>query len=125
MTNQVARGSIVAERVPFRYVRLRTESPPRRTRARAFLMTWCAILAPVAAKAQQASQPGFDPRGTERRFDASQPGQATSGQPALRVPLVSRPEVVADSRPLFELRDVSLIGAHAVARDSLIRTYQP
>ena len=64
------------------------------------------------AQAQQASQPGFDPRQTEKRFDAMQSEQAAAarsgaadaaGWPAGR----SR----ADTRPLFVLRNVSLTGA--------------
>src|ERR1017187_3135047 len=60
-----------------------------------------AVSMPV--RAQQAGQPGFDPRQTEKRFDASQSGQAPAARSALRMPLLSRPEVTADSKPLFDL----------------------
>jgi hemolysin activation/secretion protein len=79
----------------------------------------------MPAKAQQASQPGFDPRQTERRFDVPQSGQAPSARSSLRMPLASRPEGAADTKPLFVLRDVSLTGAHAIPRDQIIRAYQP
>ena len=48
------------------------------------------------AKAQQVSQPGFDPRQTEKRFDALQSGPAQPARSGLRVPLISRPEAAAD-----------------------------
>src|SRR6267154_4225614 len=84
-----------------------------------------AIASPVPAKAQQASPPGFDPRQTEKRFDASQSGQTPAARSALQMPLLSRPEAPADSKPLVELRRVSLTGARAIPDDQLITTYQP
>lgn len=83
-----------------------------------------AIIA-LPAKAQQASQPGFDPRQTERRFDVPQSGQAPSARPAVRMPLVSRPEGTADTKPLFVLRGVSLTGAQTVPRDQIVNVYEP
>jgi len=83
------------------------------------------VIVAMPAKAQQASQPGFDPRQTEKRFDAPQSGQAPSARSALRMPLVSRPEVTADSKPMFVLHGVSVTGAQAIPRDQIIRAYQP
>src|SRR5450432_431676 len=78
------------------------------------------------AKAQQASQPGFDPRQTEKRFDALQSGQTQPARPALRMPVLSRPEVSGGTtRPLFLLRGISLTGAHAIPRDRIMKAYQP
>ena len=72
-------------------------------------------IASIPVKAQQVSQPGFDPRQTEKRFEEPQSGQAPDGRPsALRVPMLSRPEVSGDSRPLFDLHGISLSGAHAI-----------
>jgi len=56
-----------------------------------------AIVSSVPATAQQASQPGFDPRQTEKRFDASQSGQTPATRSGLQMPLLSRPEARADS----------------------------
>src|SRR6266581_370862 len=84
-----------------------------------------AIVSSVPAKAQQASQPGFDPRQTEKRFDASQSGQTPATRSALRMPLLSRPEVQADSKPLVKLRQVSVTGALTIPADQLITAYQP
>jgi hemolysin activation/secretion protein len=76
--------------------------------------------------AQRASQPGFDPRQTEKRFDALESQQATTdARPGLQVPRVPRSEGSADSKPLFVLRKISLIGARAIPREELVRAYQP
>jgi hemolysin activation/secretion protein len=74
---------------------------------------------------QQANQPGFDPRQTERRFDALESGQTPPARPGLRMPQLARPAVAADTRPQFELRDVVITGAGAIPRGELIRAYQP
>ena len=41
------------------------------------------------------------------------------------MPLLSRPEVAADTKPLFVLRGISLTGASAISRDATLRAYQP
>ena len=84
-----------------------------------------AIASPVPAKAQQASPPGFDPRQTEKRFDASQSEQTPATRSALQMPLLSRPEARADSKPLATLRQVSVTGALTIPADQLITAYQP
>jgi hemolysin activation/secretion protein len=84
-----------------------------------------AIVSSVPAKAQQASQPGFDPRQTEKRFDASQSGQTPATRSALQMPRLSRPEARADSKPLVKLRQVSVTGALTIPADQLITAYQP
>jgi len=84
-----------------------------------------AMVAPIPATAQHASQPGFDPRQTEKRFDALQAEQTPVSRSALRMPQLSRQEARGDSRPLFELRQVSLSGAHAIPNDQLVTGYQP
>ena len=77
------------------------------------------------AIAQQANQPGFDPRQTEKHFDDLQSGQGQPAKPALRVPTFARPEVTADGKPLFVLRGVTLAGAFALPYDQLAAAYQP
>src|SRR5882672_427431 len=84
-----------------------------------------AIVSSVPATAQQASQPGFDPRQTEKRFDALQSGQTPATRSALQMPLLSRPEARADSKPLVKLRQVSVTGALTIPADQLITVYQP
>jgi hemolysin activation/secretion protein len=82
-----------------------------------------AVISP--AKAQQVSQPGFDPRQTEKRFDTLQSEQAATARSGLQLPRLSRSETPADSKPLFVLRKVSLTGARTVRRDEIERAYQP
>jgi hemolysin activation/secretion protein len=77
------------------------------------------------SNAQQANQPGFDPRQTERRFNALESGQTQPTRPGLNLPRLARPAVGADTRPSFELRDVVLTGGGAIPRADLIGTYQP
>ena len=103
----------------------RSQGPgPIRFALAALLML--AVVVPGPAKAQQASQPGFDPRQTERRFDALQSEQAAAAaRSGLQMPRVARPEGHADSTPLFVLRKVSLTGARAVRHEEIARAYQP
>lgn len=90
----------------------------------AFLMQ--AVIVPDPATAQQASQPGFDPRQTEKRFDALQSEQAAAAaRSGVQIPRVSRAEAPADSTPLVVLRKVSLTGASAIPHEDIARTYQP
>jgi hemolysin activation/secretion protein len=110
--------------LPSHNVGLRTESLSRAPRMGAVLIMLCALLAPATAKAQQAGLSGFDPRGTERRFDASQIGRA-AGRSALQLPQISRLEVATDSSRLFHLQAISLTGVHAFPRDQIATTYQP
>ena len=84
-----------------------------------------AVIAPCPAKAQQASQPGFDPRQTEKRFDAIQSEQAAAARSGLPMPRISSSGGRADTRPQFVLRKVSLTGARAIPREEIARTYQP
>ena len=52
------------------------------------------------AIAQQANQPSFDPRQTEKHFDDPQSGEGQPAGPALRRPTFARPEIVADGKTI-------------------------
>src|SRR5262249_30816603 len=65
------------------------------------------LATPGAAAAQQANQPGFDPRQTEKYFDDRQSGPERPLQPPPQTPTLARPEVTASRKPLFVLRAVS------------------
>src|SRR5258705_674704 len=82
------------------------------------------IIACFPAQAQQANQPGYDPRQIEKRFDDQQSSQGANGRPRLPLPQFARPEGRGDSRPLFVLRHVSISGAVAIPQDRLAATYQ-
>ncbi|WP_291851708.1 ShlB/FhaC/HecB family hemolysin secretion/activation protein [Bradyrhizobium sp.] len=76
------------------------------------------------AQAQQATQPGYDPRQTEKRFEDQQSVQAPDGRPRVPLPRLSRPEGQGDSRPLFVLRRVAIAGAIAIPQDRLVAAYR-
>src|SRR6266567_3388372 len=72
----------------------------RHRRTASFAMTSLALVSfglPPAI-AQQANQPGFDPRQTERRFDALESGQMQLTRPGLRFPQLAGPAVGADTK---------------------------
>jgi hemolysin activation/secretion protein len=97
---------------------------PYRATGRA-LFACLVLLFAEQAIAQQANQPGFDPRQTEKHFDDLRSGQGQPAKPALRLPTFARPEVSADGKPLFVLRAVTLQGAFALPHDQLAAAYQP
>jgi hemolysin activation/secretion protein len=78
-----------------------------------------------SATAQQANQPGFDPRQTEKYFDDRQSGSDRPVRPPPRMPTLTRPDVAADNKPLFVLGAVSVRGAFALPRDALAASYRP
>jgi hemolysin activation/secretion protein len=82
------------------------------------------IIACFPAQAQHANQPGYDPRQTEKRFDDQQSSQDANGRPRLPLPQFARPEGQGDSKPLFALRHVSIVGAVAIPQERLAATYQ-
>jgi hemolysin activation/secretion protein len=88
------------------------------------LAVWT-LIACFPAQAQQANQPGYDPRQTEKRFEDQQSSQGANGRPRLPSPQFARPEGQGDPKPLFVLRRVSITGAVAIPQDRLVTTYQP
>jgi hemolysin activation/secretion protein len=77
------------------------------------------------AQAQQASQPGYDPSQTERRFERQQSDQTPAARPRLPKPQFAGPEGQGDSKPMFDLHGVSITGATAIPHDRLVTAYQP
>src|SRR5262249_45087661 len=82
------------------------------------------VVACFPARAQQANQPGYDPRQTEKRFEDQQSGRGPAARPRLPTPQFARPEGQGDTTPLFVLRHVSITGAVAISQDRLIAAYQ-
>ncbi len=79
---------------------------------------------PAAVRAQQ-SNPGFDPRQLEKRFESPQSGQEQPAQPPLRMPSPRRAEIKADANAQFVLRGVSLRGMRAIPPARALSIYQP
>lgn len=91
--------------------------------------TVLALLAPIftgvpQAFAQQANQPGFDPRQPEKYFE-NQTERESQSRPPIELPTVDRPSAGGDAKLKFVLRGISVIGAHAVSRERIAAVYQP
>jgi hemolysin activation/secretion protein len=87
------------------------------------LVFW-SLVTGLPAHAQQASQPGYDPRQTEKRFEDQESSQSSAGRSRLPMPRIARTEGQGDPRPLFVLRSVSIAGAVAIPQDRLVTAYQ-
>ena len=109
------------KRVPSRYVGLRNFPSIGRVVVANSLLTLLA----VAAQPAKAEPSGFDPRQTEKRFDALESAQSVGSRAPLPMPGLSRPAAAADSKPLFDLRGVTVAGAHALPPDQIATAYQP
>lgn len=76
------------------------------------------------AFAQQANQPGFDPRQPEKYFE-NQTEQESLSRPPVTLPAVGRPNTGGDTKPQFVLRGIDVSGAQAIPRDRITAAYQP
>ena len=75
------------------------------------------------AFAQQANQPGFDPRQPEKYFE-NQTEQESLGRPRVKLPSVVQPNTGGDTRPQFVLRGLNVSGAHVIPHDRIAAVYQ-
>jgi hemolysin activation/secretion protein len=88
----------------------------------------CILLSPAtlrSAAAQQANQPGFNPRQTEKYFDDRQSGADRPVRPPPRTPTLARPDITADRKPQFVLRAISISGVSTLPREALAASYRP
>ena len=76
------------------------------------------------AFAQQANQPGFDPRQTEKYFE-NQTERESLSRPPVRLPTVDQPNTGGDTKPQFVLRGINVSGARAISPDRIAAVYQP
>src|ERR1700749_1452761 len=105
---------LLADRASRNYRATGARAPFVPCRAICLAILACILLSPAtmrSAAAQQANQPGFDPKQTEKYFDDRQSGADRPVRPPPRTPTLARPDVKADSKPLFVLRAVSIAGA--------------
>jgi hemolysin activation/secretion protein len=105
----------------------RTPLPLRPGQSLLAALAWLALAsATVPAAAQQASnQPGFDPRQTERQFDARQAEQLRASHAPLRLPRLNDTTAPVDSTKSIDLRAVLVSGARAIPNEQIARVYQP
>ncbi len=100
---------------------------PHARNARYYLTATISLALTIAgtqvAFAQQANQPGFSPRQTEKYFE-NQSDQDSRTRPEVTVPGIGRAVATADTKPLFVLHGVSVSGAQAIRQDSIAATYQ-
>ena len=85
---------------------------------------WTAVVG-LPAQAQNANQPGYDPRQIEKRFEDQQSSQGGNGRPRLPSPQFAGAAGQGDARPLFVLRHVAIAGAVAIPQERLATAYQP
>lgn len=76
------------------------------------------------AFAQQANQPGFDPRQPEKYFE-NQTEQESLRRPPVRLPSVGQPNIGGDASAQFVLRGISISGGHVIPHDRIAALYQP
>ncbi|OSI24524.1 ShlB/FhaC/HecB family hemolysin secretion/activation protein [Bradyrhizobium canariense] len=93
------------------------------------LITTAVLLAPIFAGvpqafAQQANQPGFDPRQPQKYFE-NQTERESLSRPPVRLPTVDQLNTGGDTKPQFMLRGINVSGARAVSPDRIAAVYQP
>ena len=93
-----------------------------------YLAAALVLLAPTftgipQAFAQQANQPGFNPRQPEKYFE-NQTEQESLSRPPVTLPAVGRPNTGGDAKPQFVLRGIDVGGAQAIPRDRIAAAYQ-
>lgn len=103
--------------------RIKRQNLGKRITATLLLMVLGGLSVPV--RAQQANQPGFDPRQSEKRFDQKQSEALQARRSTLRMPHPFLQQAAADTKPMFKLRGVSLGGANAIETDQIFKVYQP
>ena len=79
---------------------------------------WTAVVG-LPAQAQNANQPGYDPRQIEKRFEDQQSSQGGNGRPRFPSPQFAGAAGQGDARPLFVLRHVAIAGAVAIPLERL------
>lgn len=103
----------------------RARQLPARTALACALILQAMIGGPSHAQQGAPPAPTIDPRQTEKNFERFQLEQQRARRPPVPVPRVARPDIQADTRPLFVLKSVSIEGAAALPADVLAESYQP
>ncbi|MFT4115102.1 ShlB/FhaC/HecB family hemolysin secretion/activation protein [Bradyrhizobium sp.] len=114
--------------IPYRLRRgppLNYGEPVSKSRDRRYLVAAIMVLmlGIPQALAQQANQPGFDPRQPEKYFE-NQSDQETLNRPPVKLPTIGQPSTGGDSKPQFVLRGIDVSGAHAIQHQRIAAVYQ-
>lgn len=96
----------------------------RRYLAAALVLVGPTLAGTQQALAQQAHQPGFDPRQPEKYFE-NQTEQESLSRPSVKLPSVTQPDTGGDAKQQFVLRGINISGAHAIPNDRIAALYQP
>lgn len=88
----------------------------------------CAFILSVAISGSADAQQGVqqsrpDPHQAEKSFETLQE-QRRANRTTVQVPAVAKPEIPADTRPLFKLTAVSVAGASVIAGSAIAETYR-
>jgi hemolysin activation/secretion protein len=70
------------------------------------------------------AQPRVDLKQTEKKFDNLQAERKRTEKPAIRLPSAPAPALTPDSRPMFKLTAVSVVGASALPEEVIAETYR-
>ncbi|MGY0572733.1 ShlB/FhaC/HecB family hemolysin secretion/activation protein [Bradyrhizobium sp. RDM12] len=94
-----------------------------------YLAAALVLLGPILAGtpqvlAQQANQPGFNPRQPEKYFENQTEQESLSRHP-VKLPSLGQPNASRDPTPQFVLRGINISGAHVISRDRISALYQP
>jgi hemolysin activation/secretion protein len=88
----------------------------------------CAVILPAMfcgdSRAQATHPPPLDPRQVEKNFERFEVEQRRRKTP-VPIPRVARPETPADTKPIFELRSLSIEGASAISHEAISQAYHP
>lgn len=92
--------------------------------AAALLLFGLTLAGTPQAFAQQANQPGFDPRQPEKYFE-NQTEQESLRRPPVRLPSVDQPNIGGDTSAQSVLRGIDISGGHVIPHDRIAALYQP
>jgi hemolysin activation/secretion protein len=74
---------------------------------------------------QSARQPQLDPNQAEKNLEAIQLEHRRTRNTGVQLPRAPKPQISADTRPLFRLESISVDGAVAIGADAITATYRP
>jgi len=74
---------------------------------------------------QSPHQPQLDPNQAEKNLEAIQLERRRARSTAIQLPTAPKPEISADTKPLFRLESISVDGAITIAADAIAETYRP